>query len=241
MVISSLEDKSTYGSFRLWGAIGFGIFAFVGGALTNKTGDVNSSTDSDQEDGFKYLFFMYAIFTLIAGLTILSRVFQEVKENDLAAVLRLQQSLQPNNNTTSSVSTTVSTVKHHEAHININSFDDHHYTHNPAHDTPDEDEVENEVEEQDLESNKNNSSQSTHTSPNAQNSLDSSPPSPGNSNNNTHEHKTNSTHNHHHITAGSDEGVMMAVARVFYYNPSVSIFAIVVFLSGGLPCLYFCY
>ena len=34
MVVGSLTDKSKYGDVRLWGAIGFGIFSFVGGSIS---------------------------------------------------------------------------------------------------------------------------------------------------------------------------------------------------------------
>eukprot|EP01039_Chlorochromonas_danica_P004059 gene4059-4438_t len=34
MVIHSLSDKTRYGEMRLWGAIGYGIFSFLGGAIT---------------------------------------------------------------------------------------------------------------------------------------------------------------------------------------------------------------
>lgn len=55
LVITSLTDKSKYGEMRLWGAVSFGVFAFLGGAVQY----------------FVFNFVCYAVCTLCAGCIVL--------------------------------------------------------------------------------------------------------------------------------------------------------------------------
>lgn len=79
VVMASLEDKTTYGSMRLWGAVSFGIFSFIGGVMTSSTG--RSSGDSP----FLYLFYTAAVCSILSGFIILSLLLEEAhKERNRA-------------------------------------------------------------------------------------------------------------------------------------------------------------
>eukprot|EP01038_Epipyxis_sp_PR26KG_P013484 gene13484-18092_t len=73
LVISSLTEKNNYGSMRLWGAISYGIFSFVGGILTSKpaTEPIHTQNNTEAQDQFRYSFFLNSIFSFIAGFIIL--------------------------------------------------------------------------------------------------------------------------------------------------------------------------
>eukprot|EP01031_Cornospumella_fuschlensis_P030878 gene30878-37314_t len=71
LVISALPDKTKYGDMRLWGAISFGIFSFLGGGLLNP----DEGTES-----FKYIFFLHATTFLLAGYIILSITYDLMRQ-----------------------------------------------------------------------------------------------------------------------------------------------------------------
>jgi hypothetical protein len=70
MVISSLEDKTTYGSLRLWGAVSFGIFSLFGGILASSKPITISGHTADNP--FVYLFYIAGLASLFSGFIILS-------------------------------------------------------------------------------------------------------------------------------------------------------------------------
>lgn len=66
LVINSLDDRTRYGEMRLWGAISFGIFSFLGGALTQ-----------DHSIGaFKSIFFAHAAFFLCTCFVVLCSYYK---------------------------------------------------------------------------------------------------------------------------------------------------------------------
>jgi predicted MFS family arabinose efflux permease len=73
MVIEALPDKARYGEMRLWGAISFGLLSLAGGAITSH----HHITD------FKYVFFLHAVSFLLAGLIILSIVYDNIRPSNL--------------------------------------------------------------------------------------------------------------------------------------------------------------
>ncbi|RYH07054.1 MFS transporter [archaeon] len=74
LVIAALPDKTKYGDMRLWGAISFGIFSFLGGSLF----DPNAGTDS-----FKYIFFLHALTFLLAGYIVLSITYDLIRQTNI--------------------------------------------------------------------------------------------------------------------------------------------------------------
>lgn len=73
--MSSLDDRKHYGSMRLWGAVSFGIFSFLGGFLTTLP-----STYSDEYSHgspFRYLFFIYSFFCFCTGVLAASSVYHK--------------------------------------------------------------------------------------------------------------------------------------------------------------------
>lgn len=73
LVISALPDKTKYGDMRLWGAISFGIFSFLGGSLLDPTAGTES---------FKYIFFLHALTFLLAGYIILSITYDLIRQSN---------------------------------------------------------------------------------------------------------------------------------------------------------------
>lgn len=65
MVINNLEDKSRYGEMRLWGAVGYGILSFIGGAW---------SQDHTVES-FKFNFYYHAVMFVSASMLVLWIVY----------------------------------------------------------------------------------------------------------------------------------------------------------------------
>ena len=68
LVIDSLEDKTLYGSMRLWGAVAFAITSFIGGTII-------AFFESDEIRNlrpFLYVFSLHALFGLLTGVIILS-------------------------------------------------------------------------------------------------------------------------------------------------------------------------
>jgi hypothetical protein len=72
LVIETLEDKAGYGALRLWGAISFGLMSFLGGLLAS------SGTEGNDVGSFRFLFFVYAVFSLLASLVILLVIYHSV-------------------------------------------------------------------------------------------------------------------------------------------------------------------
>jgi len=64
LAISSLADASKFGDLRLYGAISFGICSFLGGTLV----------EANKTAPFRAIFYMQAIFSLIAGLILVCMV-----------------------------------------------------------------------------------------------------------------------------------------------------------------------
>ena len=81
LVIDSLEDKSSYGSLRLWGAVSFALTSFLGGAVIAAFGEP-----------FIYVFGLHGFFGALSGCIILSMTLNSRREKILAAAVR-QKSL----------------------------------------------------------------------------------------------------------------------------------------------------
>lgn len=66
-IITSLLDKSLYGTFRMWGALGFGVFALIGGFVTNRSSStlVNSHDKTISRD-FQYMFLISTICSVMS-------------------------------------------------------------------------------------------------------------------------------------------------------------------------------
>ena len=68
LVIDSLEDKTRYGSLRLWGAVAFALTSFIGGAII-------AIFDADEVKNlrpFLYIFSLHALFGIFTGIIIFS-------------------------------------------------------------------------------------------------------------------------------------------------------------------------
>ncbi|KAJ1437474.1 major facilitator superfamily domain-containing protein [Ochromonadaceae sp. CCMP2298] len=74
VVMGSLQDKADYGSMRLWGAVSFGIFAFLGGLLTaaRTEGQGQTEVQGGADSRFTSVFYVYAFSSMMAGFIILS-------------------------------------------------------------------------------------------------------------------------------------------------------------------------
>ena len=66
LVISTLSNKTRYGEMRLWGAISYGIFSFVGGVVTADRVDGVANSSS-----FRYVFFIHAFWFFLGGFLLL--------------------------------------------------------------------------------------------------------------------------------------------------------------------------
>jgi hypothetical protein len=76
VVMAALEDKTTYGSLRLWGAVSFGFASLLGGYLTSAR--PHSQADHPNAiNPFVILFYIYAIAGVLSGYIILSLVYEE--------------------------------------------------------------------------------------------------------------------------------------------------------------------
>jgi MFS family permease len=81
LVISSLADKGKYGDMRLWGAISFGVFSFLGGLLASTPTPSSTTTAATTATGsFKYIFFLHAFFFLCSGYVLLSIVYEQTRQ-----------------------------------------------------------------------------------------------------------------------------------------------------------------
>jgi len=106
VVMSCLEDKAVYGSLRLWGAVSFGIFAFIGGILTSSptpssssttgsstgTHHISTTTSGGGTANFTSVFFIYAFSSVIAGFIVLSFLYEEVMGHGRARKFKLDES-----------------------------------------------------------------------------------------------------------------------------------------------------
>lgn len=91
VVMAALEDKTTYGTMRLWGAVSFGIFSLIGGVLTQAPTGGSSST----KDGpFMILFFAYGFCFVVAGFLILWIVSEDLHRRAVKAKLKQQRKAQ---------------------------------------------------------------------------------------------------------------------------------------------------
>lgn len=108
-MISSLEDKSTYGNYRLWGAIGYGCSVFLGGLLTDGSNDASGVevTTTENRRNFRGVFAVYNAATLVGGCTILYLVYMQIVKKQESTLLEY---IQRNINNTSSRSSTPSVV-----------------------------------------------------------------------------------------------------------------------------------
>ena len=68
LVIDSLEDKTRYGSLRLWGAVAFAITSFMGGAIIA----IFDAQEVKNLRPFLYVFSFHALFGIFTGITIFS-------------------------------------------------------------------------------------------------------------------------------------------------------------------------
>lgn len=104
-MISSLEDKSTYGNFRLWGAIGYGCAVFLGGLLTDSDDENEPEAQlstTENRRNFRGVFAVYNAVTLIGGCTILYLVYiQIVKRQETVVLEYLQMRLKSGTNSRS--------------------------------------------------------------------------------------------------------------------------------------------
>ena len=87
MVISSLADKSQYGSMRLWGAVSFGIFSLLGGVLT--------SSYTLNRSSFFWLFLLSGITFCISGFIILHFIHTiHMKEDEKLSISTSMESME---------------------------------------------------------------------------------------------------------------------------------------------------
>ena len=80
IVMASLEDKTTYGSLRLWGAVSFGILSLIGGYLTSvpiPLSEDESTQDKAWNGPFFILFYTYALSTILSGFIVLSLYYND--------------------------------------------------------------------------------------------------------------------------------------------------------------------
>jgi len=90
VVMSALEDKTTYGTMRLWGAVSFGIFSLIGGILTQApTGGENT-----RDGPFMIMFFAYGFCFVVAGFLILWIVSEDLHRRALKAKRKQQRKAQ---------------------------------------------------------------------------------------------------------------------------------------------------
>ena len=82
LTMSTIKDSSTYGTLRLWGAVSFGIFSFVGGALLTPA-PVNVTSEASQW-GFGFVFYGSALLTLVSGFVVLSIMFDKLSTTPAA-------------------------------------------------------------------------------------------------------------------------------------------------------------
>lgn len=79
LVMSLLPDRKYYGEMRLWGAISFGIFSFIGGWLS----PVESEESQDILDGdnlsYRWVFYIYTFALFFSGFNILAIILKNTK------------------------------------------------------------------------------------------------------------------------------------------------------------------
>lgn len=72
LTMNLLDDKRDYGSVRLWGAVGFGLFSLVGGISTMLDTDQGTgSSPYKTQDSFIYIFYINGFANIIAGFILL--------------------------------------------------------------------------------------------------------------------------------------------------------------------------
>lgn len=88
VVMAALEDKTTYGTMRLWGAVSFGIFSLVGGVVTATPTGSNTST---QDGPFMILFYVYGLCFILSGFVILWIVSDDMYKRSVKKKLRQER------------------------------------------------------------------------------------------------------------------------------------------------------
>jgi MFS family permease len=80
LVMGSISDKLQFGSFRLWGAVSFGLLSFAGGGIIAYTG-----VSTHPQYTFMLILFLYAFFAIATGLVLLTLIYDQ--NSNLRAIL----------------------------------------------------------------------------------------------------------------------------------------------------------
>lgn len=88
VVMAALEDKTTYGTMRLWGAVSFGIFSLVGGILTSTPTKHNANTENGS---FMILFYLYGLCFLLTGFVVLWVVSENMSTQKIRNQIRMER------------------------------------------------------------------------------------------------------------------------------------------------------